>query len=220
MFTWLACDLLSTQKKLFNTPTEPSPPQVTLLQSLMAPQVLVSRGPLEFHQGGCNYSWSVKSSGTHGWQISETPPIPEVLSPLWCSWDLHSSRMLHSILISILPTLRGQRIDPIFKGQTAQEEWGDPLKDQMCMWGRDRIRRHSFRVCYITEPCLIHRHRSIPLLVIYWNTCPDMSKPTSYYITPTLQHDTGFTMVYGTLTQFPFLDFASIYIYTQGVSRL
>jgi hypothetical protein len=194
MFTWLACDLLSTQKRLFNTPTEPSLPQVTLLQPLMAPQVLVSRGPLEFHQGGCNYSWSVKSSGTHGWQISETPLTPEVLSPLWCSWDLHSSRMC-GVLISILPTLRGQRIDPIFKGQTAQEEWGDPLKEQMCMWGRDRIRRHSFRVCYITEPCLIHRHRSILLLVIYWNMCPDMSKPTSYYITPTLP--TWYRLYYG-----------------------
>ena len=43
----------------------------------------------------------------------------------------------------------------------------------MYVWGRDRIRRHSFWVWYVTEPCLIHKYRSMLLLVIYWNSCPD-----------------------------------------------
>jgi hypothetical protein len=52
IFTWLECDASSAQKiytaiyHIQNTPTEPSRLQVTPSQSLMAPQVLVSRGPL------------------------------------------------------------------------------------------------------------------------------------------------------------------------------
>lgn len=81
--------------------------------------------------GCCNYSCSVKSSGKYDWQILETPPMQEVLSPPWCSWDLHSSRMLCGVLISILSMLRGHCIDPHFQGlnSTRRKRWSFKRSD-------------------------------------------------------------------------------------------
>jgi len=36
---------------------------------------------------------------------------------------------------------------------------------------------------------------------------PDMAKPALHYITPTLQHYMGLTMLHGAFTESPFLDF-------------
>jgi len=76
------------------------------------------------------------------------------------------------------------------------------------MW-EDRIRRFSFRVWNIRDPCLIHWHRGTLLLAIYRTMYPDMGKPASYCITPTLQHCMSLTKLYDALTQSPFFGLCS-----------